>query len=45
MREGIKVEAIEQGLETLMPLYQGEGITPTSATLMAGIRQLQMDAS
>lgn len=45
IQEGIEVEAIEQGLETLMPLYQGEGITPTSATLMAGIRQLQADAS
>lgn len=45
IQEGIEVKAIEQGLETLMPLYQGEGITPTSATLMAGIRQLQMDAS
>ena len=45
IQEGIEVEAIEQGLETLMPLYQSEGITPTSATLMAGIRQLQMDAS
>ena len=45
IQEGIEVEAIEQGLETLLPLYQGEGITPTSATLMAGIRQLQADAS
>lgn len=45
MREGIEVEAIKQGLETLMPLYQSEGITPTSTTLMAGIRQLQADAS
>ena len=45
IQEGIEVEAIEQGLKTLMPLYQGEGITPTSATLMAGIRQLQADAS
>ena len=45
INEGIEVEAIEQALSTLMPLYQGEGITPTSATLMAGIRQLQADAS
>ena len=45
MKEGIEVEAIKQGLETLLPLYQSEGITPTSATLMAGIRQLQADAS
>jgi len=45
IQEGIEVEAIEQSLETLLPLYQSEGITPTSATLMAGIRQLQADAS
>ena len=45
IQEGIEVEAIKQGLETLLPLYQSEGITPTSATLIAGIRQLQADAS
>jgi biotin operon repressor len=45
IQEGIDIEAIKQGLETLLPLYQSEGITPTSATLMAGIRQLQADAS
>jgi hypothetical protein len=28
----------------LMPLYQAEGIEPSSTALMAGIRQLQADA-
>ena len=42
--EGITQAQIAQSLETLMPLYQAEGIKPSSTALMAGIRQLQADA-
>ena len=42
--EGITQAQIAQSLETLMPLYQAEGIEPSSTALMAGIRQLQADA-
>jgi biotin operon repressor len=42
--EGITHEQIAQSLETLLPLYQAEGIEPASTALMAGIRQLQADA-
>jgi DNA-binding Lrp family transcriptional regulator len=41
---GLTVEQIAESLDTLLPLYRAEGITPTSAVLMAGIRQLQADA-
>ena len=41
---GISVERISEHLDTLLPLYAAEGIKPSSATLMAGIRQLQADA-
>lgn len=42
--EGIAAGRIAEHLETLLPLYQAEGIKPSSAILMAGIRQLQADA-
>lgn len=42
--DGITTEQIASCLDTLLPLYKAEGITPSSATLMAGIRQLQADA-
>lgn len=42
--DGMTTEQIASCLDTLLPLYQAEGITPSSATLMAGIRQLQADA-
>ena len=42
--EGIAAGRIAEHLETLLPLYASEGITPSSAILMAGIRQLQADA-
>jgi DNA-binding transcriptional regulator YhcF (GntR family) len=41
---GLTVAQIGDALETLLPLYSSEGITPSSAILMAGIRQLQADA-
>ena len=41
---GISIERITEHLDTLLPLYAAEGIKPSSATLMAGIRQLQADA-
>ena len=42
--DGIEPEQIADNLATLLPLYQAEGITPTSKTLMDGIRQLKADA-
>jgi hypothetical protein len=42
--EGLTADRIAEHLETLLPLYASEGITPSSAILMAGIRQLQADA-
>lgn len=42
--DGMTTEQIASCLDTLLPLYRAEGITPSSATLMAGIRQLQADA-
>ena len=41
---GISVERISEHLDTLLPLYAAEGITPSSHVLMVGIRQLQADA-
>ena len=41
---GLTVEQIADSLDTLLPLYQAEGIKPSSRVLMAGIRQLQADA-
>jgi hypothetical protein len=41
---GLTIACIQDALDTLLPLYQAEGIAPTSAVLMAGIRQLQADA-
>ena len=40
---GLSMEQISDSLDILLPLYQAEGITPTSSTLMAGIRQLVAD--
>jgi len=40
---GLTVEQIADSLDTLLPLYRAEGITPTSAILMAGIKQMQAD--
>jgi hypothetical protein len=42
--DGLTVEQITDSLDTLLPLYQAEGIEPTSAVLATGIRQLQADA-
>jgi hypothetical protein len=42
--DGMSAQQIRDCLDTLLPLYQAEGITPSSAILMAGIRQLQADA-
>lgn len=41
---GISAQQITDSLETLLPLYQAEGIKPSASVLMAGIRQLQADA-
>lgn len=41
--EGMTPSQIEEGLDTLMPLYQAEGIEPTSAILATGIKQLKAD--
>ena len=41
---GLTVAQIGDALDTLLPLYQAEGIKPSSHVLMAGIRQLQADA-
>ena len=42
--DGMSAQQIRDCLDTLLPLYAAEGITPSSAILMAGIRQLQADA-
>lgn len=42
--DGLTADRIAEHLETLLPLYASEGITPSSTILMAGIRQLQADA-
>jgi YesN/AraC family two-component response regulator len=44
VREGITTQQVADSLDTLLPLYAAEGIKPSSAVLMAGIRQLQADA-
>lgn len=41
--EGVSAVRIADCLETLLPLYAAEGITPSSPVLMAGIRQLAED--
>ena len=41
---GLTVEQIADSLDTLLPLYAAEGIKPTGAVLVEGIRQLQADA-
>lgn len=41
--EGMTAKQIADNLDTLLPLYQAEGITPSSTVLIAGIRQLQAD--
>ncbi|CAB4141438.1 HTH_ARSR domain containing protein [uncultured Caudovirales phage] len=41
---GLTIEQIADSLDTLLPLYAAEGIKPTSAVLVEGIRQLQADA-
>ena len=40
---GMTAQQIKDALDTLLPLYQAEGITPSSHVLMAGIRQLVAD--
>jgi hypothetical protein len=42
--DGMSAQQVKDALDTLLPLYQAEGIKPSSAILMAGIRQLQADA-
>ena len=42
--DGMSAQQIREALDTLLPLYQAEGIKPNSHVLMAGIRQLQADA-
>jgi hypothetical protein len=44
LADGISAQQVAGSLETLLPLYAAEGIKPSSAVLMAGIRQLQADA-
>jgi len=44
LADGISAQQITDSLETLLPLYQAEGIKPSASVLMAGIRQLQADA-
>jgi len=41
--DGMTAQQIKDALETLLPLYRAEGITPSSHVLMAGIRQLVAD--
>ena len=41
---GLTAEQIADSLDTLLPLYRAEGIEPTGAVLVEGIRQLQADA-
>ena len=40
---GLTTAWIADALEVLLPLYQAEGINPSSAVLMAGIKQMQAD--
>jgi DNA-binding Lrp family transcriptional regulator len=40
---GLTVAWIADALNTLLPLYAAEGIKPSSAVLMAGIKQMQAD--
>jgi hypothetical protein len=40
---GISEARIQEHLDTLLPLYEAEGIKPNSTTLVAGIKQLQAD--
>lgn len=40
---GMTTKQIADSIDTLMALYKAEGITPTSKTLMTGIRQLKAD--
>ncbi len=42
--DGMSAQQVKDALDTLLPLYAAEGIKPSSAVLMAGIRQLQADA-
>ena len=42
--DGMSAQQIREALDTLLPLYAAEGITPSSHVLMVGIRQLQADA-
>ena len=42
--DGMSAQQIRDALDTLLPLYQAEGIKPSASVLMAGIRQLQADA-
>ena len=42
--DGMSAQQIREALDTLLPLYQAEGVKPNSHVLMAGIRQLQADA-
>lgn len=44
LADGINAQQVAESLDTLLPLYAAEGIKPSSAVLMAGIRQLQADA-
>ena len=44
LADGISAQQVADSLETLLPLYQAEGIKPSASVLMAGIRQLQADA-
>jgi DNA-binding transcriptional regulator YhcF (GntR family) len=41
---GISEARIQQHLDTLLPLYEAEGIKPSPSILIAGIKQLQADA-
>ena len=40
---GMTAQQIKDALDTLLPLYRAEGITPSNHVLMAGIRQLVAD--
>jgi hypothetical protein len=42
--DGMTAQQVKDALATLLPLYQAEGIKPSSHVLMAGIRQLVADA-
>jgi transcription termination factor Rho len=41
--DGMSAQQIKDALDTLLPLYQAEGIKPSSRVLMAGIKQMQAD--